>query len=102
MTDPDQEAANNRLAMKMLRRDISRVLFNWDPLCMRGLKNGELEYAPYVGPIAIMVKKGAQAPEIARHLDDLLRDEWKLPRNNQACMEAAEKIFNAGAIFRGE
>lgn len=96
------DAANNRLALKRIRADINRILGAWDPLALRGLRNGLREYEQYSGPLAIMSKKGEDAMAIARHLEDLLTREWGLPSDRARCVEVARKIYNAGAIFRGE
>ncbi len=98
----DQEASNNRVATKRMGMDIHRVLARWDPLSLKGLRGAEREYDQYVGPLVIMVKKGAEPMEIARHLSHLLTGVWGLPTNNAKCVEIAQKIHNAGALMRGE
>ncbi len=98
----DQEASNNRIATKKMGLDIHRVLVRWDPLCLKGLRGAEREYDQYVGPLVILVKKGAEPMEIARHLSDLLTREWGLPPNNARCVDVAQKVYNAGALMRGE
>lgn len=99
---PESQSSNDRLATKMMRLDINRILLGWDPLALRGLPGWEREYEPHVGPILILVKKGAGKMEIARHLDGLLRETWKLPPDNARCVEIAHKLHNVGALFRGE
>lgn len=98
----DQEAINNRLATKRIGADVLRVLVRWDPLSLKGLRGADREYEKYVPALVIMVKKGAETMEIARHLSDLLTKEWGLPPNNAKCVEVAGKVFNAGAIARGD
>jgi len=98
----DIERSNNRIATKRLGMDIQRLLVKWDPLCLKGLRGADREYDQYVGPLLIMVKKGAETMEIARYLSNLLTREWGLPPNNAKCVDVAQKIHNAGALMRGE
>jgi hypothetical protein len=98
----DQEAVNNRLATKMMRVDIHRILVRWDPMGLKGLRGAEKEYDRFVGPLLVMVKKGEDKMVIARHLADLLRNEWRMPENNAKCVEIASKMHNVGALYRGE
>lgn len=100
--EDDVQAANDRLATKMIRLEINRILLKWDPLCVKGLPRGDREYEPFVGELSIMVKKGAGEMEIARHLAALVTQTWKLPKCNEKCVEVAKKLYNAGALFRGE
>lgn len=96
------QAANDKLAMKMIRLEVNRILLRWDPLGVRDLPGGEREYEPYVGPLAVMAKKGEDYMAIARHLDELTTGTWKLPRAKDKCVDVARRIYNAGALFRGE
>lgn len=85
-----------------MRMDINRILQRWDPLCIKGLPGADREYEQYIGPLLIMVKKQSDMMEIARHLDQLMTETWRLPRNKQQCVDVARKIYNVGSIFRGE
>lgn len=98
----DAQAANDRLATKMMRLDINRILLRWDPLHVRGLHGADREYEPQVGPILVLVKKGADPMEIARHLKDLMETVWRVPANREQCVKVARKLYNVGATFRGE
>ncbi|MCB2154456.1 hypothetical protein KQI84_06190 [bacterium] len=98
----DAQAANNRLATKMMRMDINRILLRWDPLHVQGLHGADREYEPQIGPILVLVKKGADYMEIARHLHDLMKDEWRVPQDREACVRVARKLYNVGATFRGD
>lgn len=101
MTD-DSSAANERLAKKIIRTEINRILVRWDPLCVRGLHQGDRAYEDFVGPLSVMAIKGEDYMAIARHLDDLMTGTWGLERDKEACVAAARKIYNSGALFRGE
>lgn len=98
----EQQAANDRLATKRIRMDINAVLVRWDPLCLKGLRGSDRAYEGQVGPLLLMVKRGAGEMEIARYLVDMMRDEWRLPPDNAKCVEVARKLRNIGALFRGE
>lgn len=93
------EEQNSRMAMKMIRNEIKRILDAWDPLCLKGLRGFQTEYAPYVGPLSIMVKKGADSMEIARHLRSIMIDEWKMEEDRRKCVEVAEKIRRTGLFL---
>ncbi len=95
----DDAEKNSRMAMRMIRREIKRVLDQWDPLSLRGLPGFHTEYDAYVGPISVMVRKGAEPMEIARHLDRLVQEEWGLPPSNRKCVEVAEKIHRCGTML---
>lgn len=98
----EQQAANDRLATKRIRLDINAVLVRWDPLCLKGLRGGDRAYEAQVGPLLLLVKRGAGEMEIARFLVDLMKTEWRLPPDNAKCVEVARKLRNVGAVFRGE
>ncbi len=98
----EQELANARMATKQIRLEINRLLVRWDPLCMKGLRGGEREYEEQIPALLIMVKKGAKYMEIARHLDKVLTETWRLPRNKEKCVDLGKKIYNIGALYRGE
>jgi hypothetical protein len=93
------EERNARLAMKAIRGEIKRVLDSWDPLYLRGLPGFQQEYHPFVGPLSVLVRKGAEKMEIARHLRKLMMEEWKLPEDRAKCVEVAEKIYRVGTLF---
>lgn len=93
------EEHNTRMAMKAIRTEIKRLLDQWDPLCMRGLSGFVNQYSEQVGPIAVLLKKGAPPMEIARHLDRLVVEEWKLPPCREKCLELAEKMHRVGTMF---
>lgn len=95
------EDANARQAMKTIRFEIKRILDQWDPLCLKGLKGFDQEYNPFVGPLSVMVRKRAPVGEIARHLDRLVQEEWKLPPCREKCFLVAEKIHRAGGFLDG-
>ncbi|MBI5155241.1 hypothetical protein HZA57_08385 [Candidatus Poribacteria bacterium] len=97
-----EQKSNDKLATKMIRMDINRVLQRWDPLCLKGLPGADRAYEPFINDLLIMVKKGTEQMAIARHLSDLLTRTWKLPANNKQCVEVAGKLHNIGAMFRGE
>lgn len=98
----EQQAANDRLATKRMRLDINAVLVRWDPLCLKGLRGGDRAYEGQVGPLLLLVKRGAGEMEIARFLVDVMRDEWRLPPDNARCVEVARRLRNIGAVWRGE
>lgn len=85
--------------MRLIRKEIKRLLDQWDPLSLRGLPGFHTEYDSYVGPISVMVRKGAEPMEIARHLDRLVREEWGLPPSNEKCVKLAEKIHRCGHMI---
>ncbi len=87
--------------MKAIRGEIKRVLDSWDPLFLKGLRGFHTEYNPYVGPLSVMVRKGAEPMEIARHLLKLMNEEWKIPEDRAKCLEVAEKIYRTGSFLRG-
>lgn len=95
---PDAEENNAKMAMRLIRREIKRILDRWDPLSLRGLPGFEQEYNPYVGPLAIMVKKGSPVGDIAAHLDRLVQQEWGLPPCREKCFLIAEKIQRTGNL----
>jgi hypothetical protein len=104
MATPDpieQEAINNRMAMKQMRLDISRVLVRWDPLCVKGLRGAERQYDAAVGPLSLMAKQGVEKMTIAREIVRIMREEWRLPPDNAKCVEVAAKIESIGAHYRG-
>jgi len=101
LTPEEQQAANNRIATKQMRVDIHRVLVRWDPLSLKGLRGAEKEYEPFVGELLLMVKRDAGEMEIARHLADVMKNQWRLPADNKRCVEAAKKLKNIGAIYMG-
>ncbi|MCC6546132.1 hypothetical protein IT570_03100 [Candidatus Sumerlaeota bacterium] len=94
------EENNAKMAMKTIRQEINRILCNWDPLAMRGLKGFETAYSDHVGPIIVLLKKGAKPMEICVHLDRLVQQEWKLPESREQCLDVAEKIHRVGSLFR--
>lgn len=94
------EENNAKMATKAMRQEINRILCGWDPLAMRGLKGFETAYADHVGPLLVLLKKGAKPMEICVHLDRLLQQEWKLPESREQCLDVAEKIHRVGSIFR--
>ncbi|MEO8376691.1 MAG: hypothetical protein ABI579_03405 [Candidatus Sumerlaeota bacterium] len=94
------EENNAKMATKAMRQEINRILCNWDPLNMRGLKGFDTAYSDHVGPILVLLKKGAKPMEICVHLDRLVQQEWKLPDNREMCLDIAEKIHRVGSIFR--
>ncbi len=98
--DQDDAERNSRIAMRMIRKEIKRLLDQWDPLSLRGLHGFGTEYDPYVGPIGVLVRKGAEPMEIARHLDRLVREEWGLPPCREKCVQVAEKIHRCGNMLR--
>ena len=98
----ESQATNNRLATKMMRLDINRILVRWDPLHVRGLHGADREYEPQIGPILIFIKKSAGYMEIARHLDELMKTTWRVPPDREQCVKVARKLYNVGATFRGE
>jgi hypothetical protein len=100
--DPEQEAINNRLALKQMRLDISRVLVRWDPLCVKGLRGAERQYDSAVGPLSLMAKQGVEKMTIAREIARIMREEWRLPADNAKCVDIAAKIASIGAHYRGE
>jgi len=102
MSNPEQEATNNRLALKQMRLDISRVLVRWDPLCVKGLRGAERQYDSAVGPLSIMARKGEEKMTIAREIARIMREEWRLPPQNEKCVEIAAKIESIGAHYRGD
>jgi hypothetical protein len=87
------------MAMKQIRGEIHRILLSWDPLSLRGLPGFQSEYTPYAGPLSVLVRKGAEPMEIARHLLRVMTEEWKLPEDRAKCLEVAEKIKRAGSIY---
>ncbi len=100
---PDEPAANNeKLALKTLRLDVTRILVGWDPLGMKGLRGGEREYEQYVGPIIVLIRREVKPIDIAAHLDRLCQQDWQLPPQREKCLQVAEKIHRAGGILRGE
>ena len=90
------EENNAKMAMKMIRREIKRILDGWDPLSLRGLRGFHEEYNPFVGPLAVMVRKGSPVGDIAAHLDRLVQQEWQLPPCREKCFLMAEKIKRVG------
>jgi len=102
VTDIDQQKANDRMANKQIRADINRLLLSWDPLCVKGLRGADRQYEPQIPDLFVMIKKGAKYMEIARHLDKLLTQEWQLPRDKEKCVELGKKMYNIGAIYRGD
>lgn len=101
MTD-DAQAANEKLAKKAIRAEINRILVRWDPLHLKGLRGADRAYEEHVGPLFLLAIKKEDPMTIARHLDELMTGVWKMPRNKEACVANARKIYNAAAIFRGE
>ena len=99
--DNDQ-AANERLATKRMRIDVNRILLGWDPLCVKGLRGGEREYEPFAGPLVVMVKKNEDPMAIARRLEEIATQEWRVPVTFEKCYTIAKKIYNVGALYRGE
>lgn len=93
------EEQNTRLAMKAIRGEIKRVLDGWDPQCLRGLPGFQQEYSPYAGPLSVLVRKGAEPMEIARHLLKLQTEEWGLPEDRAKCLQVAGKIHRTGTMF---
>ena len=93
------EDNNAKMAMKALRTEVSRVLCQWDPLAFRGLSGFETAYGDFVGPLVVLLRKGAKPMDIAAHLDRVVQSEWKLPPCREKCLEIAEKIHRAGAMF---
>ncbi len=98
--DSSAEEQNTRMAMRAIRGEIKRVLDSWDPLALRGLPGFSSEYNQYAGPLSVLVRKGAEPMEIARHLLRLQTEEWGLPEDRRKCLEIAEKIHRTGNIFR--
>lgn len=93
---PSAEDNNARMAMRMIQREVKRLLDQWDPLSLRGLPGFHEEYAPFVGPLAVMVRKGSPVGDIAAHLHRLVVEEWKLPPSREKCFLLAEKIKRVG------
>lgn len=93
------EEANARMAMKTIRTEIKRILDRWDPLSLRGLPGFANEYNDFVGPLSVLVRKRAPVMEIARHLDRVMQEDWKLPRDQKKCYEVAEKVSRTGAFL---
>ena len=98
----EQAEANARLATKQIRMEINRLLLKWDPLCVKGLRGADRQYESEIAPLLILVKKGANYMEIARHLHSTLTKTWKMPENKPMCVELGKKMYNIGALYRGE
>ena len=96
------DAANNRLAARMMRGDIHRILARWDPMCLKGLRDSGRAYEEYVNDLYPMIKKGAEKMEVARKLAELMRDKMRLPADNAKCIEVAGRLHSIGAHYRGE
>lgn len=77
-------------------------MVRWDPLALRGLSGADRAYEAYLNDLLIMVKKGRDKMEIARHLATLMREEWGLPEDNARCVDTAGKLYGIGARYRGE
>lgn len=99
-TNPSPDEQNAKLASKMIRQEIKRILDGWDPLAMKGLPGFDREYAPHVGPLLVMVKKEAPVGEISAHLHRLMTEEWQLPPDREKCFLQAEKIHRTGMFIR--
>jgi len=95
-------AANDRLATRMMRVDINRILTRWDPMCLKGLRGADRAYEDCVNDLLPPVKKGADKMELARILAALMRDKWRLPPDNAKCVEVAGRLHSIGAHYRGE
>ncbi len=92
------EEINARLAAKNMRKGIKGVLDRWDPLSLRGLPGFENEYNDHVGPLFVLVRKGAEPMEIARHLNRLMVEEWGLQEDRETCLQVAEKVHRCGQL----
>ncbi len=97
----DIEDNNAKMAMRMIRREIKRLLDQWDPQCLRGLPGFENEYNEVCGPLGVMVRKRQEPMEIAAHLDRLVQEKWNLPPCREKCLQIAEKIHRTGCFLDG-
>ena len=97
---PDEiEAENAKAAMRNIRNDVARVFFAWDPLALRGLSEWQKSYDPYIGPVAVMVKKRSPVEDIADYLLRTMTGEWRLPPDRGKCREMSEKFRRVGAFL---
>ncbi|MDK2972109.1 MAG: hypothetical protein PWP23_1864 [Candidatus Sumerlaeota bacterium] len=98
----DAQATNDKLAKKAIRAEINRILVRWDPLHLKGLRGADRAYEEFVAPLFVLAIKREDYMVIARHLDELMTTTWRMPRDKEACVANARKIYNTAAIFRGE
>ncbi len=98
---PDAGQNNDKMAAKAIRAEIKRILDSWDPLSLKGLRGFHTEYNDHVGPLYVLVRKGAEPMEIARAVLALaaqfgLPDK---PDDREKYMRIAEKIHRTGHIL---
>ncbi|MDX2176555.1 MAG: hypothetical protein SF028_08790 [Candidatus Sumerlaeia bacterium] len=96
---PPTPEETSRAALRQIRNDVSNILCAWDPLGMKGLRDWRKEYDPYVGPLAVMVKKRVPEFDLLTHLADLYVREWRFAPNQTVCREMAGKLWRAGAFL---
>lgn len=88
-----------KAAFRQIRNDVARLFAAWDPLALRGLSNFAKEYDPFVAPVAVLVRKRVPAAELAEHLANLYREEWRLPVDRKKIAEMAEKFRRTGGFL---
>lgn len=93
------EAENAKAALRNIRNDVARVFIAWDPLALRGLSGWQKHYDPFIGPVAVMVKKRVPAGDIADYLMRTMTGEWGLPADLAKCREMSEKFRRVGSFL---
>jgi hypothetical protein len=80
--------------MELYQRVDEALHYLWEPIRVAGSAYARDEYYSYVPRVFALLRAGAEAREIADHLDHIVQERMGLPPNTERSLQVAELLLD--------